>query len=198
MYVGRSHNLRLQRMAFKAFFFLIFVPLIAYIFFQVPLLYLSPFFAIGLIILVYRFFDWYADGWVLTNQGILDIKWGGFFHHQCLRLNYDDIRGVTYETNGVIPSVFGYGDVTMLMASGGENILREAAKPAKLQKKILDIKNKLALDNGKTEFDIFRNAMHKMLGDFLNKKEDASEAVIVEKEKRWHLGYSSLEWSYCI
>lgn len=174
IYVGRSHVLKFQRKAFKPFFFLIALPLVAHLVFQAPIIYMAPFMAIGAIAIFYCFCDWYADGWVLTDQGILDIKWDGFFHNHCLRLNYDDVSGVTYETNGVIPSMFGFGDVTILIMNGEQNVLNEAARPAKLQKTILSIKNKLATEDDRSELDTFKSAMHKILGDFFEAQKNAT------------------------
>ena len=46
------------------------------------------------------FFDYYLDTWILTDQGIIDLEWRGWFHRQSARILYSDIQGVSYEIQG--------------------------------------------------------------------------------------------------
>ena len=84
------------------------------------------------------FFDYYLDAWIVTNMGIIDLEWHGWFHRQSTRVLYSDIQGVSYEINGVLGTMLRFGTVSVEKISTGSVIaLSSVGKPPSLQAFIL-------------------------------------------------------------
>jgi len=66
-----------------------------------------------------NFFDYYLDVWIITDQGIIDLQWNGWFHRQSSRILYSDIQGVSYEIAGIIGTINRTGTVTVEKMSTG-------------------------------------------------------------------------------
>lgn len=72
-----------------------------------------------------NFFDYYLDAWLITDQGIIDIAWHGWFHRQSTRTLYSDLQGVSYEINGVLGTILRYGVISIEKISTGTAISLE-------------------------------------------------------------------------
>lgn len=72
-----------------------------------------------------NFFDYYLDAWLITNQGIIDIAWHGWFHRQSTRTLYSDLQGVSYEIHGVLGTILRYGTISIEKISTGQSISLE-------------------------------------------------------------------------
>lgn len=84
------------------------------------------------------FFDYYLDAWIITDQGIIDIEWHGWFHRESTRVLYSDIQGVSYEIRGVLGTLLRFGTISIEKISSGEDILLEfVSKPRSIEKLIL-------------------------------------------------------------
>lgn len=97
----------------------------------------------GITVLVWwlrNFFDYFLDAWILTDQGIIDIAWFGWFHRQSTRVLYSDLQGVSYEINGVWGTLFNFGTVSVEKISTGAVISLEFVKNPK-QVELLTLKN---------------------------------------------------------
>ena len=68
------------------------------------------------------FYDYYLDAWVITDQGIIDVEWHGWFHRTSTRVLFSDVQGVSYEIKGVIGTVLRYGTITVEKISTGEDL----------------------------------------------------------------------------
>lgn len=85
-----------------------------------------------------NFFDYYLDAWIITNHGVIDLKWLGWFHRQSARVLYSDIQGVSTEINGVIGTMLRYGTVTIEKISTGSKISIDCVpRPRKIESAIL-------------------------------------------------------------
>jgi hypothetical protein len=85
-----------------------------------------------------NFFDYYLDAWIVTDQGIIDLEWHGWFHRQSSRILFSDIEGVSYEICGLLGTLFRYGTVSIEKISTGSVIALEAVKhPKRIQRLIL-------------------------------------------------------------
>jgi len=51
--------------------------------------------AVGILLFLYELLDWYMDAWIITNLGIIDLQWDGFFNKSSTRIEYHTIEGVT-------------------------------------------------------------------------------------------------------
>ncbi|OGJ67018.1 hypothetical protein A3G69_04725 [Candidatus Peribacteria bacterium RIFCSPLOWO2_12_FULL_53_10] len=85
-----------------------------------------------------NFFDYFLDAWILTDQGIIDVAWHGWFHRESSRILYSDIQGVSYEINGIMPTLLRYGTISVEKISTGTAISMETvSQPRKVEAKIL-------------------------------------------------------------
>jgi len=137
----------------------------------------------GITILVWwlrNFFDYFLDAWLLTDQGILDIAWFGWFHRQSTRVLYSDIQGVSYEINGVWGTLFNFGTVSVEKISTGAVISLEYVKNPK-QVEVLTLKHMEGYMHKKNLKDSkeVQKLLATLLAEQLNKKdifpEDADE-----------------------
>jgi hypothetical protein len=69
-----------------------------------------------------NFFDYYLDAWIVTDQGVIDLEWHGWFHRQSTRILYSDIQGVSYEIQGLCGTLLRYGTVSIEKISTGSVI----------------------------------------------------------------------------
>lgn len=72
-----------------------------------------------------NFFDYYLDAWLVTDQGIIDIAWHGWFHRQSTRVLYSDLQGISYEIKGVMGTLLRYGTISIEKVSTGTSLTLE-------------------------------------------------------------------------
>lgn len=77
---------------------------------------------ISLLWFLRNFFDYYLDTWIVTNHGVIDLEWRGWFHRQSARVLYSDIQGVSYEIHGLLGTIFRFGTVSIEKISTGSAI----------------------------------------------------------------------------
>lgn len=102
-------------------------------------LYIAAIGSVGsLIWLARNFFDYYLDTWIITDHGIIDLAWHGWFHRQSSRVLYSDIQGVNYEIQGVTGTMFRYGTIATEKISTGSTIsLSHVSNPRRVEMLIL-------------------------------------------------------------
>ncbi len=66
-----------------------------------------------------NFYDYYLDAWIITDQGIIDIAWHGWFHRQSTRVLFSDVQGVSYEIQGVLGTLLRFGTISVEKISTG-------------------------------------------------------------------------------
>ena len=85
-----------------------------------------------------NFFDYYLDAWIITDMGIIDVAWHGWFHRQSSRVLYSDIQGVSYEIQGITNTLLRYGTISVEKISTGSVIsLDNVSKPRRIEGIIL-------------------------------------------------------------
>ena len=82
--------------------------------------------------LLRNFYDYFLDAWIITDQGIIDVEWHGWFHRQSSRVLYSDIQGLSYEIEGVVGTVMRYGRISVEKISNGAVISLENVKNPKV------------------------------------------------------------------
>lgn len=93
---------------------------------------------ISLVWLLRNFFDYYLDAWIITDQGIIDIAWHGWFHRESTRVLYSDIQGVSYEIQGITSTLLRYGEISIEKISTGSAItLNHVARPKKVEMMVM-------------------------------------------------------------
>ncbi len=78
-----------------------------------------------------NFMDYYLDAWVITNRGIIDLEWHGWFHRTSTRVLFSDLQGVSYEINGIIGTMFRYGHMDIEKISTGTTMSMDFVKNPK-------------------------------------------------------------------
>lgn len=79
-----------------------------------------------------NFFDYFLDAWAITDHGIIDVAWHGWFHRESARILYSDIQGVSYEIKGVTGTLLRYGTVSVEKISTGSAVSLEYVSRPKL------------------------------------------------------------------
>ena len=84
------------------------------------------------------FFDYYLDAWVITNHGIIDVAWHGWFHRESTRVLFSDVQGVSYEIQGVVGTILRIGTISIEKISTGSLIsLDDVGNPRSVESVIL-------------------------------------------------------------
>ena len=93
---------------------------------------------VSLVWFLRNFFDYYLDAWVITNHGVIDLEWLGWFHRQSSRILYSDIQGVSTEIHGVTGTLLRYGTVSVEKISTGSAIsIDRVPRPRRVESAIL-------------------------------------------------------------
>lgn len=93
----------------------------------------------GSIWLLRNFLDYYLDVWIITNKGVIDLAWFGWFHRQSTRVLYSDIQGVSYEIQGIAGTLLQFGTISIEKVSTGSSIsLAHVSSPKDVEGLILE------------------------------------------------------------
>jgi len=119
-----------------------------------------------------------TDVWIITDQGVIALAWEGWFHRTSMRTLYSDIQGVSYEINGIMGTLNGYGTLSMeKISTGGKVSLSHVRYPRKIQALILqNMESYLHKKN-------LKNAKHvqDLLAEFVAEKIQLSDIQGTEK-----------------
>lgn len=85
--------------------------------------------AISLTWIIYHFINWYFDALLITNYSLVHVEWHGIFEREAVRIEYEDIKEVSYIADGVLPTTLDYGDMSILSISGGKTTLHNIPHP---------------------------------------------------------------------
>lgn len=61
--------------------------------------------------------DYYLDIWIITNERLLDIEQIGFFNRVVSELDFKRIQDITSRVHGIIPTMFGFGNIHIQTAA---------------------------------------------------------------------------------
>lgn len=119
------------------FFFLSWV-LLYYVPFMVMFYGVSLWSVLAVVWWLRNFFDYYLDAWIITDQGVIDLEWHGWFHRASSRILYSDIQGVSYEIIGILGTILRFGELSIEKISTGDTVSLEYVKdPRKVETCIL-------------------------------------------------------------
>ncbi|MEK7161996.1 MAG: PH domain-containing protein [Patescibacteria group bacterium] len=89
------------------------------------------------------FVFYYLNIQIITNIRIVDIDQVGLFSHTISELHIDKIEDVTSNTNGILGTIFNYGDIYVQTAGTVERFeFDNVPNPADIEKLILDLYEK--------------------------------------------------------
>jgi len=136
------------------YFILFFAPVILYFLFQnyLPAILASyiwrPVLFLGLsvyyfscwLFLFSAFLDYYLDFWVVTNDRLLNINQEGIFSRTISELDLYKIQDATSEVQGILASLFGYGDIHIQTAGETQRFeLKQIPNPNEVRGVIMDL-----------------------------------------------------------
>ena len=81
-------------------------------------------------ILLYKVLDWYADVWIITDHGMVDVRWSIFINDMTFT-EFDDISSVQYGQRSLFDKLFDIGDVT-IHKMGDEMYISRMHHPSKI------------------------------------------------------------------
>lgn len=129
-----------------------------------------------------NFFDYYLDAWIITDQGVVDLEWHGWFHRQVTRILYSDIQGVSYEVQGLMGTLMNFGFVSIEKISTDSLVEMEAVSHPKAIARMI-LKNMEEYLHSKN----LKDARHvqELLAEVIANRvrlDDAEEALEAEEE----------------
>lgn len=91
-----------------------------------------------------RFHDYYLSVQIVTTQRIIDIAQNGLFGREVNELQFDKIEDVTHKQNGLLATIFNFGDVVVQTAASASSktsgfVFKNIPNPAKAHKIIMDV-----------------------------------------------------------
>jgi len=88
--------------------------------------------------------DYYFDITIVTNERIIDIQQVGLFHRTVSELYLQQVQDVTGKQNGVLQSLFNFGDVTIQTAGEKNNfVIDQVFDSYAVARKIVDLQEAL-------------------------------------------------------
>lgn len=165
-YIARQHIWLHRKPLFKSLFFGCLSPVVLFVFFP-PLYYfwLSWLF-LGFLWFLYRLCDWYFDAWLITNRGVLDIEWNGFFNRSSTRLEYQTISGLSFTIAGFWGTIFRYGTISIDTFGNNKFILEFASDPKSVELQILSAQESAISDQSYRDHETLK----KMLADMISNR----------------------------
>lgn len=104
---------------------------------------------------VKTFFIWTFDSLVVTNYRIFDITQNSIFDKKITEINLRDIKSISFTKNGIIKTIFNFGDLKIETENSTTNLeITNIKDPFDIQQLINDRKEKLIQTEGqKGKFD---------------------------------------------
>ncbi|NQU83745.1 MAG: PH domain-containing protein [Parcubacteria group bacterium] len=87
-----------------------------------------------------QFIDYYLDNWVVTNDRILNIEQQALFGRTMAEMDLYKVQDVTSDVNGILPTLFNYGNVHIQTAGEKKRfVFEQVLNPHEIRDKILDL-----------------------------------------------------------
>ncbi len=131
-----------------------------------------------------NFMDYYLDAWIVTNTGVIDLEWHGWFHRTSSRVLYSDIQGIGYEMKGITGTIFGYGSMSLEKISTGSSItMQYVYKPRRVETIILSAMEAYMLQKNLKDAKTVQNILAEFVSSTLQ-KQNVQEQVKIKLPKR--------------
>lgn len=122
-----------------------------------------------------KLFVWSFDGFLITNQRIVDFDQKGFFDRRVSETTYEKIQDISFRKKGFWQTLLNYGTVVVQTASAQVNLeLKNISGPEKVQSLLVELTKKVTAQDKK---DLTAKELIKML-------ESIRDEVGKEKNKR--------------
>ena len=84
------------------------------------------------LIILYKCYIWRNNALIITSQRVIKNEQRGFFSKTVTELLYHDILETSYSKEGVVASIYDYGDLQIRTASENKIIIEKIASPDKI------------------------------------------------------------------
>lgn len=84
--------------------------------------------------MLYKVLDWYSDVWIITDRGMIDVRWSIFMNDMTFT-EFDDISAVQFGQGTIFDKLFNIGDVT-IHKLGDEMYIWRMYRPAEIAEMI--------------------------------------------------------------
>ena len=81
-------------------------------------------------IMLYKVLDWYSDVWIMTDRGMIDVRWS-LFMNDFTFTEYDDVSAVQSHQGSIFDKMFNIGDIT-IHKMGDEMYISRMYKPREI------------------------------------------------------------------
>ncbi len=132
-----------------------------------------------------NFMDYYLDAWIVTNKGVVDLEWHGWFHRTSTRVLYSDIQGLEYEIHGITGTILGYGDISLEKISTGNTMTMPYVKnPRGVEVVILEAMERYMHKKNLKDASTVQEILAEFVASSIQKKsaEQAAKKVVVKKK----------------
>jgi len=106
--------------------------------------------------ILYEYYHWYRDKFIITDHRIIDIDQQGMFSRQVSEIELDRIQNVTYTVAGFFQTLFNFGTVTIQSVGNNELTLEHIADPATCQREITALVKKVTEDTPVTAEELLK------------------------------------------
>lgn len=186
LFVGHRHVIIMLRDFFRLFALHAFLPFILWLFFpQMFWIYIAwAFLGIVRVLLVIQ--DWYYDCWLITNMGVIGVKWTGFFDRTSDRVEYQAIEGVSYQIRGIIPTMLNFGDLTLAKLGAQTSVkLKNAYNPKRIEKNVVKYQDKFMTKKNFTDQEVLKQLLSDIVATHVKEHGLPNEAMDENKIKEF-------------
>lgn len=171
LHVAHRHILVLKIKTAKVTFFGFVIPGLLFIMFPSFYAIFLIWGCVGLMSWLYCFVDWFYDAWILTNLGVIDVRWDGFFDSTTTRIEYHMIEGTQYQIKGFLPTVFNYGDIVIdKLGAKTSVVLNDAANPKKLERLVMKYQEAYVYDRSIRDHSALKDMLSDMIAYHVQSK----------------------------
>jgi hypothetical protein len=109
------------------------------------------------LVLFITWINFYLDVWIVTDLRIVDIEQVALFSRNISELKHNKIQDVTSEVQGVIPTLFKYGDVFIQTAGNKQRFMfKQISDPTNTRNIIMQLQKRAILEEKREEGEILR------------------------------------------
>lgn len=176
-YVVHQHWFAIYRSVVKIAFFGLLFPTVLWLMFPPGFWLFAIWFIFGFLRFFYEVIDWYFDALLITNHGIIDLDWRGFFEKSSTRIDYEAVAGVSYEKSGFWSSVFNFGLLVIEKESHGKNeiSLPLAEDPQEAERQILLSREKHLGERGLEDGRMLKEILSSMVREHVRHEREKSK-----------------------
>ena len=122
------------------------------------------------LIFLYEIADWFFDAWLITNLSIINVEWKGIFHRLSSRIDFSDIKEISYEIKGFWGIILKYGQMIVYTNVGTEVILNNTKNPKKIELLIHQVRENFINQQKLQDSDTLQEILADIVKNHLAKK----------------------------